>query len=110
VNLADFNQLAGQIAVSAEQLRVLLQQIAVYIPASTVWAFGSRIKGTCLPASDLDLAVHCNKESARNILPKLAHILEESDLPFKVQLLDFNRLPANMQDNIKANYVEIYHG
>jgi predicted nucleotidyltransferase len=75
---------------------------------ATVWAFGSRVKWSHRPASDLDLAVLCDKEIAKKILPKLNEVFVESDLPFKVQLLDFNRLPANMQDNIKNNFVVLY--
>jgi predicted nucleotidyltransferase len=104
VNPENFNQ----IAVSADHLRLLLEQIECCIPTATVWAFGSRVKGTHLPASDLDLAVHCDKKNARNGIPKLKDALEESNLPFKVQILDFNRLPKNMQENIKEKYVEIY--
>lgn len=108
MNKADFNLLCEQIAVSAEHLQFLLDEIRTFIPKATVWAFGSRIDGTARPASDLDLAVHCDKETAQKELPKLNERLIESDLPFKVQILDFDRLPENMQANIKTNYVELY--
>jgi len=90
-------------------LRYLLGQLKLYIPEATVWAFGSRVKRSHRPASDLDLAVLCDKEAAKKDLPKLNEVFAESDLPFKVQLLDFNRLPENMRENIKKNYVVLYH-
>jgi predicted nucleotidyltransferase len=108
VNKADFNVLCEQVAVSAEHLRLLLEEIERYIPNSTVWAFGSRVDGTHRTASDLDLAIHCDKGIAMNELPKLNERLVESDLPFKVQLLDFDRLPEHMQENIKRKYVVLY--
>jgi predicted nucleotidyltransferase len=107
VNPSDLQTLAAQIAVPVPHLRYLLEQLKLYVPLATVWAFGSRIKGSHHPASDLDMAILCDKETAK-VLPKLNDILVESDLPFKVQLLDFNRLPPNMQENIKTKYVVLY--
>jgi predicted nucleotidyltransferase len=108
VNPADLQQLAEQIAVPVRHLRYLVEQLKSYIPDATVWAFGSRVKGSNRTSSDLDLAVLCDKETAQKQLPKLNEAFIESDVPFKVQLLDFNRLPANMQENIKKRYVILY--
>ena len=108
MNLSDLQALAEQITVPHRHLQYILEQIKLYVPDATVWAFGSRIKGSHRPASDLDLAVLCDKETAKKQLPKLNDIFVESDIPFKVQLLDFNRLPANMQKNIKKNFVVLY--
>jgi predicted nucleotidyltransferase len=108
VNPADLQALAEQIAIPVPHLRYLLEQIELYIPKATVWAFGSRVKGAYRPASDLDVAVLCDKETAKRALPKLNEVFVESDLPFKVQLLDFNRLPENMQENIKKRFVVLY--
>jgi predicted nucleotidyltransferase len=105
VNPSDLQTLAARISVPIPHLQYLLEQLKLYVPGATVWAFGSRIKGSHHPASDLDLAVLCDKETALKILPKLNDIFIESNLPFKVQLLDFNRLPPNMQENIKTRYI-----
>ena len=108
MNPSDLKQLAEQIAVPINHLQYILEQFELYIPDATVWAFGSRVKGSNRPASDLDLAVLCDKETAKTQLPTLNEIFIESDIPFKIQLLDFNRLPENMQDSIKKHYVIIY--
>ncbi len=108
MNPANFKQLAEQIAISVRHLRYLLEQIELYIPKATVWAFGSRIKWSHRPESDLDLAILCDKETTRKALSRLNDALEESDMPFKMQILDFNRLPENMQENIKKNYLVLY--
>ena len=105
---ADLNILCEQVAVSPEQLCYLLDEIRTFIPKATVWAFGSRVDGAYRPTSDLDLAVHCDKETANKDLPRLNEALVESDLPFKVQLLDFDRLPENMQVNIKEKHAVLY--
>jgi predicted nucleotidyltransferase len=108
VNPPDLQELAEQIAIPVPHLRYILEQLKLYIPDVTVWAFGSRVKRSHHPASDLDLAVLCDKETAKRQLPKLNDVFVESDIPFKVQLLDFNRLPPNMQDNIRKNFVVLY--
>lgn len=108
MNPPDLQNLAGQIAIPVHHLRYLLEQIKIHIPSAAVWAFGSRIKGSHHPASDLDLAVLCDKETAKKAMPKLNEALVESNLPFKVQLLDFHRLPENMQENIKKHYVVLH--
>jgi predicted nucleotidyltransferase len=86
----------------------LLEAIEQCVPGATVWAFGSRVKGSSRPASDLDLAFLCDNETAKKDLPRLSETLRESDLPFKIQILDFNRLPENMKENIRRQYVLLY--
>jgi type I restriction enzyme S subunit len=108
VNPPNLKVLAEQIAVPFRHLRYLLEQIEWNIPKSTVWAFGSRVKWSHRPESDLDLAVLCDKDTARKGIPKLNDAFQESDLPFKVQIADFNRLPKNMQENIRKNYIVLY--
>ena len=108
MNPSDLKKLAQKIAVPIYHLQYILEQFELYIPDSVVWTFGSRIKGANRPASDLDLAVLCDKQTAKEQLPKLNEVFIESDIPFKVQLLDFNRLPENIQENIKENYIIIY--
>ena len=108
MNPSDFENMASQIDVPKTHLKYILEQIELYIPDSTVWAFGSRVKGSNRSTSDLDLAVLCDKETARKQLPALNEVFVESDIPFKIQLLDFNRLPENMQDNIKEKYIILY--
>jgi len=108
VNPADLQQLTEQITVPVRHLSYLLEQLKLYIPDATVWAFGSRVKGSHRTSSDLDLAVLCDKQTAQKQLPKLNEVFIESDIPFKVQLLDFNRLPVNMQENIKKKYVILF--
>lgn len=105
MNPSDLQTLASQITVSVPHLQYLLEQLKLYIPDATIWAFGSRVKGSHHPASDLDLAILCDKETAQKILPKLNDVFIESNIPFKIQLLDFNRLPPDMQENIKTKYV-----
>lgn len=54
----------------------------------TFYAFGSRVTGEAKKFSDLDI---CYKEKIPDrIVVEIEEDLEESDLPFKVELIDWN--------------------
>ena len=82
------------------ELLALLQQ---YLPGVTVWAFGSRVKGTSRRHSDLDLVLFSRPEQAAQVA-LLHEALEESSLPFRVDLLVWENIPASFQQNIQACY------
>jgi predicted nucleotidyltransferase len=61
----------------------LLQQ---FLPAVGFWAFGSRVKTKARPSSDLDLVLFADPSQRPQVFA-LQEALEESNLPFKVDLL-----------------------
>lgn len=69
----------------AELLRVLREQV----PDLEVWAFGSRVKGTAKPYSDLDLALITVRPLTLHQLADIEEAFSQSDLPIKVDLLDW---------------------
>lgn len=72
-----------------------IQAILMYAlrgKACTVYLFGSRATGTAQPASDFDMAVLANEDISRE-LSVARDMLEESNIPFKVDLVDL-RLAA----------------
>lgn len=69
-----------------EMVRKILQE---RIPGKTVWAFGSRAKGTAKPYSDLDLTVITDEPLDLNVLGALKEDFSESDLPFRVDVVDW---------------------
>ena len=67
------------------------------------YAFGSRVKGTQKPLSDLDL---CFKEDIPiNVQAHIEEDFEESDLPFTIDLIDFNLCDENFQSLIQKDYI-----
>jgi len=72
-----------------------------YLPQHRVMAFGSRVKGNPKPYSDLDLAI-LDGPLPLSLMATLAHAFEESDLPFKVDLLDFAAADPTFQNLITA--------
>lgn len=90
--------------VTPDQRKILLDLLNDYLPGVTVWAYGSRIKGTARPQSDLDLAVFASAEHKRSVAA-LKEALEESQLPFRVDLFVWDEIPAQFRDNIQQAHV-----
>lgn len=92
------------IDIKPDQRKILLDLLHNYLPDVTVWAYGSRIKGTARPQSDLDLAVFASAEQKRSVAA-LKEALEESQLPFRVDLFVWDEIPAQFRDNIQQAHV-----
>jgi predicted nucleotidyltransferase len=84
------------IAVSGSELKIIKSILQANIPDCKVKAFGSRINGTFKHNSDLDLAVIGKSK------------LGFSNLPFRVDVLDYNSLSQNFRNIIDKNY-ELLH-
>jgi len=65
------------------------------------YAFGSRVKNTAKRFSDLDL---CYKEPIPDgVIIELEEKFEESDLPFKIDFLDWKRCTKDFQELISKD-------
>jgi len=60
----DYLGMSAAIDISPDQRRILLALFKRYIPNTTVWAFGSRVKWKARSNSDLDLVVFTNVQQA----------------------------------------------
>lgn len=69
-----------------QQVSAILQR---YLPNNEIWAFGSRVKGNAKPFSDLDLAIISDTSLPLALLAEVAEAFSESDLPWKVDLVDW---------------------
>lgn len=92
--------------ISPGQQTLLMQLLQQYLPGVGVWAFGSRVKGSARPTSDLDLVVFA-APSQRPRVFALQEALEESNLPFKVDLLLWDEIPDNFKTNIQNQFIEL---
>jgi predicted nucleotidyltransferase len=90
--------------LSDEQIKFLYKTIRQYLPSVEILVFGSRITNTAQKFSDLDIALRDKELIPLNILSQVKEGFSESDLPFKVDLMDFNRLSADFQKLILSKY------
>ncbi len=92
------------IDVSEKDLLTITSILETYVPDCEVRAFGSRVSWTAKDHSDLDLVVvGSNKLESRKI-DRLKGALEESSLPFRVDVLDWHRISPEFQRNIEKNF------
>jgi len=89
--------------ISQEQRETLLALLHRYLPGVTIWAYGSRVKGSARPNSDLDLVVFTTP-TQRSQVAELKDALDESNLPFRVDLHAWNDIPERFHDVIRNDY------
>jgi predicted nucleotidyltransferase len=97
-----------EIALDQRDRETLVALVSRHLPRTTVWAFGSRVKGNSHPWSDLDLVAFAGAEQRAQV-SLLKEALEESNLPFRVDLLEWEGLPDNFKETIKAGYAVLLH-
>ena len=89
----------------ADHLQLVLGILAKNIPDHEVWAFGSRVQGRAKPYSDLDLAVMGEQPLSLTVLAALADDFAESDLPIRVDIVDWATTKDNFRQIIGKNKV-----
>jgi type I restriction enzyme, S subunit len=67
-----------------------------------VWAFGSRAKRAAKPYSDLDLAVITDKPLPLTVSAALADDFSDSDLPWRVDIVDWAATSVSFRAVIEA--------
>ena len=85
-----------------KQLDILKEIIQQHIPDKTVWVYGSRVTWKANEVSDIDLTVFDCTDSQ---IYRLKETLEESDLLFTVDVMNWEEIPNNFKTNIKKQYV-----
>ncbi|MEO5331706.1 MAG: restriction endonuclease subunit S [Magnetococcus sp. YQC-5] len=77
------------IDIRPDQWEIVRDILHKHVPDREVWAFGSRAHWTAKQYSDLDLAVLGNEALDLGTLAGLEEDFSESDLPFKVDVVDW---------------------
>lgn len=93
-----------------EELQMVREILQRHVPGRTVWAFGSRVQGRARRFSDLDLAVLGEQPLAAATQADLAEDFTESDLPFKVDIVDWATTPERFRQIVRGQYVELQAG
>ena len=77
------------IDIQPDQLDIVHKILAKHVPNLEVWAFGSRVTGKARKYSDLDLAFITQEPMSLGLYGDLKEDFSESDLPFRVDILDW---------------------
>ncbi len=71
----------------------------------STYVFGSRVKKTAKTLSDLDLCLKENYD--KSVVRKLQDAFEESDLPFKVDVVVWSELSDGFKKHIESDLVKL---
>lgn len=77
------------------------------IPEREIWAFGSRARGNAKPYSDLDLAILGEHPLTTAQACASAGAFEESDLPWRVDIVDWSTTDESFRRIILRDEVVI---
>ncbi len=93
--------------LSAPHLEKIVALLRQHAPHAEVWAYGSRVTGGGHEASDLDLVVRNPFDLEIETGEKFAlkEALVESDVPIRVDVLDWSRIPVEFRREIEKDYV-----
>jgi type I restriction enzyme S subunit len=98
------------IDICAEDWRIVRGILQDHVPGIEVWAFGSRARGAAKPYSDLDLAIVTEAGVAPDVAAALRDAFTESDLPWKVDVVDWARTSAAFREIIARERVVVAAG
>lgn len=93
--------------ISPNHLKIVQDILRKYLSAYEVWAFGSRAKWLAKEYSDLDLCVISQYPISFNILGLLEEAFNDSDLPYKVDIVDWSTTSASFREIIKKDRVVV---
>ena len=81
--------MTGAIDLSQTDLTIVRTILRTHLPPGThAWVFGSRATGSARRYSDLDLALEGDRPLSFAAMGDVAEALSESDLPYKVDVVD----------------------
>ncbi len=95
------------IDLSEDHIETVLEILKKYVPNCEVLVFGSRISGNAKPYSDLDLAIKGDEPLDFDILRLLKESFENSNLPIRVDVLDWHGISEQFQKVIETRCKKI---
>lgn len=94
----------GPLDMAPGHEHIVLDILDAHLPAGvTVWAFGSRVHGRARRYSDLDLAIDAGRRLTIDETAAIREAFDESDLPYRVDILDWRAIGAEFRSLIAAH-------
>ncbi len=97
----------AEIDITSDQLKVVLTILSEYAPGFQAKAFGSRVTGKAGPRSDLDLVLMTSEPLSLLKLAEIREAFSESELPFRVDVVDWAGISESFRKIIDARAVRI---
>lgn len=97
------------IQITNEQLEIVNDILHAYLQEGHAWAFGSRVlQNNVEQYSDLDILVRENGPISLLKLFYLSDAFGESNLPFKVDLIDWHRTSEEFRQDITTTAIQFF--
>ena len=79
-----------------------------YVLDYTFFYYGSRVRETYSPVSDLDILIKGNEEMPLTTLTEIKQMFDASSLPYVVNFTDYNKIDTSFYELIKKDLVSIF--
>lgn len=100
--------MSARIDITPGQLDIVQDILKEHLPKGTLaWAFGSRVTWAAKPFSDLDIALEGAAPLPADVLINLEEASEQSDLPWKVDVVDLNAVSPEFRVIVEAQRVPV---
>ena len=87
----------------------MMRSLAAHLPhGSAAWVFGSRATGRARPYSDLDLLIDAGRPLSLDEAAILAEAFSDSDLPYRVDIVDWHAISEHFRQLIAAERRELF--
>jgi predicted nucleotidyltransferase len=74
--------------------------LQVLFPGAKIYLYGSRARGVFSQYSDIDLAIDAGAGKERLRLDEARSMLEASNIPYKIDLVDLNHATGSFRESI----------
>ncbi len=91
--------------VKEESKNKIIAIISALVPEAKIYLYGSRARGTNAEWSDIDLALDTGKKLPRLTVGELRDIMVATNIPYKVDIVDFHNITDAMQKAIMKDKV-----
>ena len=103
--------MTNPVDIRPDHLRIVHDVLHDHLPAGIkVWVFGSRAQWSAWEGSDLDLALEGETKLDRKVMATLTDALEDSDLPYTVDVVDLNRISKQFRQIVDSHKVSLSLG
>ncbi len=80
--------------------QMLIEIVSKHLPQAQIFLFGSRARKDNTPQSDIDIAIDNKTKIEPYILSQIKEALEESVIPFTIDVVDLNNISNNFKEQI----------
>jgi predicted nucleotidyltransferase len=91
--------------IATNEQEKIIGIIKLFVPQATIYIFGSHARGDTTATSDLDIALDQGSQIPHQLLGELRSVLDGLWISYKIDLVDFHRMPEALQQNIMKKHI-----